>query len=84
MQQKASTRFVAYDEFFTIRKHPEESLSALSARVEPAMARIQQLHPTTFTLKTSDDKMSCMAMMHALGDEYKHFISSLALLIIST
>ena len=44
------------------------------------MARIQQLHPTTFTLKTSDDELSCMAMMHVLGDEYKHFTLSLALL----
>ena len=43
------------------------------------MARIQQLRPTTFTLKTSDDKLSCMAMMHALGNEYKHFTSLLAL-----
>jgi hypothetical protein len=44
------------------------------------MARIQQLRPSTFDLKTSDAKLSCMAMMHALGDEYKHFTSSLALL----
>ena len=80
MQQKASTCFVAYDEFFTIRKRPEESLSALSTRVEQAMAWIQQLCPFTFTLKTSDDELSCMAMMHALGNEYKHFTSSLALL----
>ena len=75
VQQKACTRFV---EFFTIQKRPEESLPALSARVEQAMARIQQLRPTTFPLKTSDDEPSCMAMMHDLGDEYKHFGSSLA------
>jgi hypothetical protein len=80
VQQKASTRFVAYDEFFTIRKRPDESLPALSARVEQTMARIQQLRPSTFDLKTSDAELSCMAMMHALGDEYKHFTSSLALL----
>ena len=80
MQQKASTCSVTYDKFFTIRKRPEESLPALSARVEQAMARIQQLHPTTFTLKTLDNELSCMAMMHALGDESKHFTSSLALL----
>ena len=43
------------------------------------MARIQQLRPSTFTLKTLDNELSCMAMMHALGDKYKHFTSSLAL-----
>ena len=41
VQQKAGTRFVAYDEFFSIRKHPEESLTALTARVKHAMARIK-------------------------------------------
>ena len=31
VQQKASSRFVAYDEFFSIRKCAEESLPALAA-----------------------------------------------------
>jgi hypothetical protein len=43
VQQKASTRFVAYEEFFSVRKRSDESLPALSARVEQAMARIQEL-----------------------------------------
>jgi len=80
VQQKASTRFVAYEEFFSIRKRSDESLPALSARVKVAMARIQELHPTSFDLKTLDAELSCMAMMHALGPEYLHFTSSLALL----
>jgi hypothetical protein len=44
------------------------------------MARIHELRPISFDLKTSDAKLSCMAMMHALGPEYSHFTSSLALL----
>jgi hypothetical protein len=80
VQQKASTLFTAYDEFFTIRKQPDESLPALSARVEQAMASIQQPHPSTFDLQTSDAELSCIARMHALGDKYKHFTSSLAIL----
>jgi len=80
VQQKASTQFIAYDEFFTIRKHPDESLPALSAQIKQAMARIQQLYPSSFDLKISDDELSCMVMMHALGEEYKHFTFSLALL----
>jgi hypothetical protein len=44
------------------------------------MASIQQLRPSTFNLKTSDDELTCMAIRHALGNEYKHFTSSLALL----
>jgi len=80
VQQKASTRFVTYEEFFSIRKRSDESLPALSARVELAMARIQELCPTSFDLKTLDAELSCMAMMHALGPEYSNFTSFLTLL----
>jgi len=73
VQQKASTRFVAYEEFFSIRKRSDESLPALSARVELAMARIQELRPPCFDLNTSDAELSCMAIMHALGPEYFNF-----------
>jgi len=78
VQQKASTCFIAYEEFFSIRKCSDKSLLALSARVELAMARIQELHPTSFNLKTLDAELSCMAMMHALKPKYSHFTSSLA------
>ena len=37
IQQKASSCFVAYDEFFSIWKHPEESLPALAAQVKESM-----------------------------------------------
>ncbi|KAF8834990.1 hypothetical protein BDN67DRAFT_913805, partial [Paxillus ammoniavirescens] len=63
VQQKPGTCFVAYDEFFSIRKCQEESLSAVTARVEQSMSRIQELHLSTFTLKDLNDKLSCMAMI---------------------
>jgi len=44
------------------------------------MARIQELRPTSFELKTLHAELSCMAMMHAPGPEYSHFTSFLALL----
>ena len=81
VQQKAGTRFVAYDEFFSIRKCPEESLTALSARVEHVMARIKELHPSTFDLTKLDDKLTCMALIHSLGPDHTDFIFSLALLM---
>ena len=37
VQQKASSHFVAYDKFFDIWKHAEESLPALAAQVEKSM-----------------------------------------------
>ena len=80
VQQKAGTRFVAYDEFFSIRKRPDEMLTALIARVEQAMAHIQELRPSTFDIKTLDAELACMLMIRALGPDYSHFTSSLALL----
>ncbi|KAI9571899.1 hypothetical protein HD554DRAFT_1987521, partial [Boletus coccyginus] len=65
VQQKPATRFVAYDEFFSIRKRPEETLTALTARVEQGMSRIKEL-PSTFSLTNLDDELFCMAMIRAL------------------
>ena len=31
-------------------------------------------------MNTLDDELTCMAMIHALGPEYSHFTSSLAVL----
>ncbi|KAG2107643.1 uncharacterized protein F5147DRAFT_802110 [Suillus discolor] len=45
VQQLPATRFNAWDNFFTIRKRPDESLSTLIARIEEGMAKIQRLHP---------------------------------------
>ncbi|KAF8837029.1 hypothetical protein BDN67DRAFT_909972 [Paxillus ammoniavirescens] len=47
VQQKPGTRCVTYDEFFSIRKRQEESLSPVTARVDQAMSRIQELRPST-------------------------------------
>lgn len=45
VQQLPATRFNAWDDFFTIRKRPDESLSTLIARIKEAMAKIQRLRP---------------------------------------
>ena len=80
VQQKASSCFVTYDEFFSIRKCPEESLPALAAQVEDAMLKIKDLHSLTFDMNTLDAELTCMAMIHFLEPKYSNFVSSLALL----
>ena len=80
IQQKASSCFVAYDKFFSIWKCPEEFLPALAAWVEESMLQIKDLHSSSFDIATLDDELTCMAMIRALGPEYSHFTSSLALL----
>ncbi|KIK22844.1 hypothetical protein PISMIDRAFT_48311, partial [Pisolithus microcarpus 441] len=70
----------AYDEFFSIRKQEDESLTSLTARIKLAMLKIQELCSQQFTLASLDNELICMAMFHALPPEYLHFTSSLLLL----
>ncbi|KIJ15291.1 hypothetical protein PAXINDRAFT_60247, partial [Paxillus involutus ATCC 200175] len=72
VQQKPGTCFMAYDEFFSIRNQ-EESLSAVTARVEQAISRIQELRPSAFTLKDLNNELSYMAMIRSLDKDYYHF-----------
>ena len=80
LQQKPSSRFVAYDSLFNIRKEETETLSALMARVDKAMQDIKSLRPSTFTLNDLDQELLCMTLIRALPTEFDHFASSLLLL----
>lgn len=74
-------RFNAYDDFFSLRKKADQTLSQIATQVEEAMQRIQSLRPTTFTLELLDEELIVMAMIRAIaGDEYQSFVSSLLLL----
>ena len=72
--------FNAYDDLFSIRKQPDESLQALMNRIDEAMRTISNLRPKDFTLAKLDEELVCMAMIRSLPEEYSHFTSSLLLL----
>ncbi|KAG1786729.1 uncharacterized protein HD556DRAFT_1434626 [Suillus plorans] len=84
VQQLPAPRFNTWDDFFTIRKRPDESLSTLIARIEEGMAKIQKLHPQDsskpYSLSDLDAELVSMAMICALGKDYVQFASSLILL----
>ena len=84
LQQCPGARFNAWDDFFSIRKQPDESLSTLIARIEDGMSKIQELRPvdpkTPYTISDLDAELVCMTMVRSLGEEYAHFASSLMLL----
>ena len=80
VQKIPGSRFNAYDDFFSIRKRPDESLSALIARIEHALGRIKDLRPANFSLDKLDNELVCMAMIRSLPSEYSSFTSSLLLL----
>jgi hypothetical protein len=84
LQQRPGARFNAWDDIFSIRKQPDESLSTLIARIEDGMSKIKELHPTGgkngYTIQDLDAELICMTMVRSLGKEYSHFASSLMLL----
>ena len=80
MSKKPGARFNAYDDLFSIRKQPNESLQSLCARMDVSMQNIQDLRPTAFTLKDLDNELHSMALIHSLPDEYKSLLHSLMLL----
>ena len=43
LQQRPGARFNAWDDFFSIRKQPEEFLTTLIARIEDGMSKIKEL-----------------------------------------
>ena len=80
MSKKPGARFNAYDDLFSIRKQPNESLQSPCARIDTSMQIIQDLRPQTFTLKDLDDELHSMALIRSLPDEYKSLSHSLMLL----
>jgi transposase InsO family protein len=87
MQQVPGTCFSAYNELFSIVKRPKDTLPAVAARVEAAIARVKELRPAavtvagasvTYTIKHLDNELALMAMLRALPrNKYSNFISSL-------
>ena len=80
VQKCPSTRFNSYNSLLSISKLPDESLPALTARIEKGMQEIKNLRPSGFSLDDSDADIMSMAMVHALPQEYSSFVSSLILL----
>ncbi|KAH7918586.1 hypothetical protein BV22DRAFT_1024350 [Leucogyrophana mollusca] len=84
VQERPGTRFNAWDNFFSIRKHDDESLSSLIARIEDSMSKIQELRPKDaskpYTLGDLDAELVSIAMIRSLFEEFDHFASSLMLL----
>jgi len=81
LQQRPGARFNAWDDFFSIWKQLDESLSTLIAWIEDGMSKIKELRPmdpkNPYTINDLDAELICMTVVCSLGEEYTHFVSSL-------
>ena len=80
LSKKPGARFNAYDDLFSINKENNESLMDVGVRIEKAMATIQNLRPSNFSIDMLDEELQCMALIRALPEEYRHLSSSLLLM----
>lgn len=78
-QDNAASRFLIFDEFFSIAKQPDESLSTVVSHVENGLQKIRSARPSTMTLQTFEEELAIMTLIRALPEEYGNFRSSLLL-----
>ncbi|THG92860.1 hypothetical protein EW145_g8560, partial [Phellinidium pouzarii] len=57
-QDNPASRFIAYDQFFSITKKEDESLTALTARVEDALHKMRNSRNSALTLKDFEDELT--------------------------
>ena len=79
--ESPASRFIAYDELFSITLQENETLTGLIARVENAVQHVKMLRGTGFNIQNLDDELSSMALIRALPfDSYGNFRSALLLM----
>ena len=80
IQKRPNSRFMAYSNLLNISKLPEESLPAVTTRIEQAIKDVVALRPKDYDLTKLDDDLACMAMLRCLPPDYSSFVSTISLM----
>ena len=78
-QENAASRFLILDEFLSVSKGADESLTALCARVEDSLQKVRSAHSKELTLASFEEELAMMALIRSLPEEFSNFRSSLLL-----
>ena len=78
-KDNAASRFLIMDEFLSTAKQPEESLSAVVARVEEQLQQVKGSCPTDLTVPKLLEELAMMTLIRSLPDEFSNFKSALLL-----
>ena len=62
-QENAASRFLILDEFLSVSKGADESLTALCARVEDSLQKVRSAHSKELTLASFEEELAMMALM---------------------
>ena len=77
LSKHPGAHFNAFDDFFSIRKQEDESLTLLAVRVAESIHYVCNLRPKVYTLENMEEELECMALIRALPEEFNAFSSSL-------
>ena len=68
-KDNAASRFLAYDEFLSISKQQDESLTSLVARVEDTLQKLRSSRSETLTIDDFEAQLAAMVLICALPEE---------------
>ena len=77
VEKIAGSRFVVYDELFSVALEDPASPTTLIPKVEDILRRIKGLRPDTFTVDQLDKELATMAILKALPECYNALVSTL-------
>ena len=78
-KDNAASRFLIVDEFLSISKQTDESLTSLCARVEDTLQKVCSAHTEALTLSQFEEELAMMTLIHSLPEDFNNFRSSLLL-----
>ena len=76
-KDNATSRFLAYDEFFSISKQEDETLTALVARVEDRLQLLRSTRSDKLDIQTFESELAAMVLIRSLPEEFSNFRLSL-------
>jgi hypothetical protein len=78
IKPSSAPRFQAYQDLFSIRKNPSETLDGVINRVDEQVRIIKSLTPDEFTLDNLYDDLSSMTIINSLPHDFHTVVNTLA------
>jgi hypothetical protein len=80
IKPSSAPRFQAYQDLFSIKKDPSETLDAVINRVDEQTRIIKSLTPDAFTLDNLYDDLASMTIINSLPHDFSTVVSTLAVM----
>ena len=72
-KDNAASRFLIVDEFLSISKQTDESLTSLCARVEDSLQKVRSACTEALTLSQFEEELAMMTLICSLPEDFNNF-----------